>query len=90
MRKVLIVAALTLAVSGCAKDPISSAQSNNPQLRFDHLADIEGCRLYRFQDDGYYHYLTICKSAETNTSTDGSCGKGCSRHDDISADTTSN
>ena len=90
MIKALLAALVLATLYGCSGDPLSTTQTNNSQFQIAHLFDVESCRVYRFRDGGYSHYVTICDNANTSTSTDGSCGKGCVRHDDIQADTQSN
>jgi hypothetical protein len=47
-----------------------------PQL----LSEADGCRVYKFVDDGT-HYFTRCgEQVSTERNYTESCGKGCTRH----------
>lgn len=59
MRNRMIVLA-AVALTACANEPVSKAETNNPSVSVDMLVTIEGCHVYRFYDTGRYHYTTIC------------------------------
>ena len=58
MRFLFVVA---LLLTGCAKDPISTSATDNAQFKLEALFTHDGCTIYRFMDNGYYHYWTNCK-----------------------------
>lgn len=61
-----------LIFGGCAKDPIRSEITKNPQIQVDELFTHDSITVYRFEDNGRYVYF--CKDW---TKTSHSCGKGC-------------
>lgn len=73
MKKTLI--AITIFLSSCtAQEPVSTEKSNNPNLPVAHLFDIDGCRVYRFRDNGRYVYFTNCDGS-TQSFNQESTGK---------------
>lgn len=77
--KILIV---LLALVGCAKDPISTSNTDNSNFQVELLFTHEGCRVYRFIDSDR-RYFTNCTSTEYSTSY--SCGKNqrCAKPESI-------
>lgn len=47
---------------GCVKAPNKIDTTNNPEFTVDLLFEHEGCKVYRFQDDGS-KYFTNCKGS---------------------------
>ena len=47
-----------LLLCGCAKDPISSNRTQNKDFIVEFLFEYEGIRVYRFYDNGRYHWFT--------------------------------
>lgn len=64
---------LILLVAGC-KDPISTKQTDNKDITVQLMFTHDGCKVYRFQDDGN-KYFTNC----SETLWEESCGKNCRR-----------
>lgn len=65
-------------VSGCAKEPESTSRSTNPEIDVARLFSYDGCIVYRFIDNGRFHYFTRCGSeVETMATWTQVCGKGC-------------
>jgi hypothetical protein len=60
----------------CAKDPIRTNSTNNPDIAVSLLFEHDGCKVYRFVDEGTYRYFTNCKGS---TSWEESCGKNCTK-----------
>lgn len=82
MKEIKIVTLLAL-LAGCAKDPINSTISDNPNVIVDKLFTHDGCSVYRFQDNGYTHYFTNCNS--TRYAKSKMCGKTtCTEYKTIS------
>ena len=72
---------LALLMAGCGAAPISSTMTDNPEgVKLDLLFTHEGCKMYRFMDNGHFHYFADCRGTVTSTE---SCGKGCSRTDSV-------
>lgn len=67
---ITIFAIATMALtSGCYNDPISSHPTNNHNFNVELLFEIDGCKVYRF-DDGGYKYFTTCKGSVSWDETD--------------------
>jgi hypothetical protein len=72
-----------ILLSSCAKDPVSTSQTDNSNVPVALLFTNKECSVYRFYDDGHYHYYTDCSGTSTTYTT--SCGKNCTKtiNDDI-------
>lgn len=65
---------ILLLLVSCAKDPVSKSTTNNSEFEVANLFEHEGCKVYRFSDNGDYHYFTNCPGqVEKNYSIQ--CGK---------------
>ncbi len=80
-----VLALLTLAAIACGSDPINTKLGANG-LRVDLIGHVEGCRVYRLNDNGArIVYAVLCGderspvSATVRTNHSQSCGKGCLR-----------
>lgn len=74
------VAAGILMLYGCAKDPVSVENTDNKDVKLEKLFTTpDSCAVYRFLDDGNYHYFANCPNS--SVSEQHSCGKGCVRED---------
>ncbi|MBS1601195.1 MAG: DUF4884 domain-containing protein [Bacteroidetes bacterium] len=53
---------LPLLITGCTVEhPISkTAATNNHSYKVEYLFEHEGCKVYRFHDNGNYVYFTNC------------------------------
>lgn len=49
---------LSLLLVGCARDPLSTYRSNNPEFNPSLLFEHNGVKVYRFVDAGRYVYYT--------------------------------
>jgi hypothetical protein len=79
--RITILLAATLALAGCAKDPVSTDQTNNNQFQVGLLFDVDGCTVYRFEDAGRYHYFTNCAGTVMEQQSH-QCGKTRCSHDE--------
>lgn len=71
-----------LILASCAKDPVSTSTTNNSNIPVSTLFEHEGCKVYRFQDEGRYRYFTNCTEAFGDNSE--SCGKiQCPKNESI-------
>jgi hypothetical protein len=78
----LVLAAVgVVVIVGCTKDPVSTTYTNNPEVPVSVLFEYDGCKMYRFADDGRHHYYAKCENAkvQTENSHTESCGKNCTR-----------
>lgn len=67
LNKILIVVALGFAISACAERNPQVKIKSDYQLK--ELFEHDGCKVYRFSDNGRYRYYTKCEfSSETMTS----------------------
>lgn len=82
---ILLLFATPFVLSGCAKNAESSIVVNG-NFEVERLFTNEGCTMYRFYDNGSYHYYASCKAGDSEVIErhSRSCGKGCTRHDDAS------
>lgn len=87
MKKIIAIALVAIALAGCKERlPLSSATTNNRDYEAAKLFTHDGCTVYRFYDYGNYRYFTKCEHADSATSWNEYCGKGCSRQ--VAIDTT--
>ena len=57
--KYLTLAAALLLLTSCEHDPISSEHTGkNDEIKVDFLFEKDNIKIYRFLDDGHYHYFT--------------------------------
>lgn len=79
--KARTIALCCLLLAACAKEPMETKPSNNPNVPVSLLLEIDGCRVYRFLDAGHYRYFASCPgSVSWGYST--SNGKTATRHQD--------
>jgi len=68
-----------LVVSCTVPKPISREPAhNNSYYKVEYLFEHEGCKVYRFRDDGYYVYFTNC-SGEAIARTDSTVIRNATR-----------
>ena len=81
MRKIviaLITAALLMYIMSCTKTAEGTVNSTNSNFQVEQLFTSNGITVYRFMDNGNYHYFT-----KNETSQQLSCGKNCTREEVI-------
>jgi hypothetical protein len=54
-----------LFLVGCTTAPVSVHKTTNPNVQVELLFEYDGCRVYRFEDDGV-HYFSRCFGASTS------------------------
>jgi len=70
MKKHLLWVLAVPFVSCTVQNPVSTAPAqNNKQYVVDYLFEHDGCKIYRFNDNGHYVYFTNCRG-ETIAKTD--------------------
>lgn len=57
MKKLLLISILGLTITSCVNDPISSSKEG-VGIKVDLLFEKDGIKMYRFSDNGRYHYYT--------------------------------
>lgn len=67
MKKIIAFAAVTLVLAGCARDPVETSRTDNPQINVSKLFEHDGCSVYRFNDGDKYVYYSNCRGS-TQTS----------------------
>jgi starvation-inducible outer membrane lipoprotein len=67
MKALIAIAAAALLLSGCARDPVETSRTDNPQINVEKLFEHDGCSVYRFMDGGNFVYYTNCQGS-TQTS----------------------
>ncbi len=83
--KVIIALILVLNIYGCGADGIPVNNANVPsQENFDitFLFEIEGVKIYRFDDAGHYRYFSIGNGKYLNQTIKNSNGKISYAYDD--------
>jgi hypothetical protein len=66
MRRTIITMAALALLTSCGREAESISQSSNSNFTVELLFEVDGCKVYRFQDCNRYHYFTNCKG-ETAT-----------------------
>jgi len=75
-----VAAVLVLSMGGCEVPPVSTSPTNNAAVPVSLLFEHDGCRVYRFEDEGRDHWFVRCAGASSSTaSTTENCGKHCTR-----------
>lgn len=52
--------AITFFSCSVSKPIVTEKSKNNQTYKVDYLFEHEGCKVYRFRDDGNYVYFTNC------------------------------
>jgi hypothetical protein len=58
--RALLTVILCLSMAGCESPPIQTDKTNNQNFVVEFLFEHDGCRIYRFQDDGRNIYYAHC------------------------------
>jgi|GEM_PF-6692770 len=66
---------MLLILSACSSDPVKREQSTNSEIKVDVLFDYDGCRAYRFYDDGAKYLVKCGNSGTTSWDTKRLTGK---------------
>lgn len=87
MKKILAITSVAVLLAACGKDPVSTGQSDNPNVPVSKMFEYEGCKVYRFKDAGEYVYYSNCSGTTTGFHAE-SCGKNCTKQVPIAVQTT--
>lgn len=80
MKNTLLLLIAALFLTGCVKQAEGTMDSSNDKVAVEKLFTADQCTVYRFYDDGDYHYYSKCIGAlrsEVETTLSRSCGKSC-------------
>ena len=80
MKYLLMLSVLFLM--SCGTDPVNTKATNNPDVNVSLLFEHDGCKVFRFWDRTY-HYYVVCSKANAQTLSQESCGKNCTRDEEI-------
>lgn len=87
MKKIAFaMVAVAFSLSGCGKDPVATSSTNNPNVSVSLMFEHDGCKVYRFVDDGRYVYYSNCRGT-TQSFKEETCGKGCIAHIPVTVQT---
>ena len=70
------------ALAGCARAPMETQPTENPDISYSVLFNRHGCEVGRFYDHGRPVYVTVCPDSGVSASQSShteSCGKSCMR-----------
>lgn len=72
--KFVLLSAVVLGLGACeVQVPIASTKAvNNKTYNVEYLFEHEGCKVYRFRDEGHYVYFTNCKNVVVSQEKDSS------------------
>lgn len=59
MKNLLILALICTFISSCAKTAQEEVTTNNRNFKVELLFEVDGCKVYRFIDNGY-RYFSNC------------------------------
>lgn len=74
MKKIILAITAVLTMSSCEKSAIETKNTNNPDFKVEHLFTVDSCKIYRFSDNGNYHYIGI-SNKQMFTITEQGSGK---------------
>lgn len=67
----LLITSITILFSCTIQIPVAKlSPDNNKTYEVDYLFENEGCKVYRFMDNGHYVYYTNCNSDVTSIESD--------------------
>ena len=73
MKRIALLCLLA-GLSACETSPVSTQQTDNKEVTVDLLFTHDGCKVYRFLDDGF-HYYAVCTQGAAATSSEIRVGK---------------
>jgi len=56
MKRIITAIALIALIASC-KEPLSKQQTNNTEYEVNLLFEHDGCKVYRFYDNGYRYFV---------------------------------
>ena len=79
MKKLLLIVLLLLCITSCKKVALSSSDEGN-QVQVDLIFVKDDINMYRFEDNGRYHYFT--SRGETITTQSKGSGKNVTHYEE--------
>ena len=71
MKKIITLLCVFHLIACSTEKPISrEPPKNNVTYKVEYLFEHDGCKVYRFRDNGNYVYFTSCKGETTSVLTD--------------------
>lgn len=70
---------LCLSIVSCGQKPVATATTNNPAVPVSLLFEHDGIKVYRFEDNGRFHYYTDARGV-----VEWESGGKHSKHESIS------
>ena len=71
MKKIIPLLCVFSLIGCFSEKPISrEPPKNNVTYKVEYLFEHDGCKVYRFRDNGNYVYFTSCKGETTSVLTD--------------------
>lgn len=67
MKTFILIFTAILLVS-CENEPVSTHNTDNPNIKAEYLFSIDSCKIYRFEDSRT-HYICICPNNQSVTDT---------------------
>ena len=68
--KYLLIIILFISI-GCGTKSQQSVQSSNSKFDVELLFEVDGCKVYRFEDGMHHRYFTNCKGSTSWTQSNG-------------------
>jgi hypothetical protein len=69
MKKILFLGLISVLFLSCQREGIEELKTDNVNYRVELLFEVDGCKVYRFWDNGY-KYFTTCNGSVTHKSND--------------------
>ena len=68
---VTLLSGIICLPSCITEKPISKVSpDNNPRYKVEYLFEHDGCKVYRFKDEGHYVYFTNCQGDVSSVESD--------------------
>jgi hypothetical protein len=65
MKKILLLGLISVLFLSCQIEGIEELKTDNVNYRVELLFEVDGCKVYRFWDNGY-KYFTTCDGSVTH------------------------
>ena len=65
MKKILFLGLISVLFLSCRREGIEELKTDNANYNVELLFEVDGCKVYRFWDNGY-KYLTTCDGSVTH------------------------